>query len=406
MSVLIDSALGYIKGDVVIRAEGCFLERFLNICMRRGIFLHRVKRCGTEVLEAHISIVGFKQLRPIAKKTRTRVRIKKRRGLPFLLHRYRKRKPLAAGILLFTVILWYLSTHIVGIDITGNERISCGELQEGLKAAGLYRGAAVARIDRRLVQNKMMTEFDDIAWIGINVKGSRAYIEIKERLDTEKTEDGDVPCNLVAARDGVVRRLEVRAGQTKVKTGDMVEKGDLLVSGAMDSAAVGIRYVHSDGAVYADTEYEKSRKYTFEYTENVYTGKEKKKMSAELFGKRINLFLDAAQPFEHCEKSEAKADYTFLGGRLKLRILSEVFKEYVPQKRKRTLEELLRLGKEELCRELEGELPEGAEILDTETNYSKNETFVLVSVKYFCRENIAVQSVIDKIENMDYDIVE
>ena len=97
--------LGYIRGYVVICAEGCFLERFLNICMRRGIFLWDVKRRGDTCLDACISAKGFKALRQIAKKTKTRVRIKSRHGLPFLLFRYRKRRLAAVGVVLFAAVL-------------------------------------------------------------------------------------------------------------------------------------------------------------------------------------------------------------------------------------------------------------------------------------------------------------
>lgn len=297
-----------------------------------------------------------------------------------------------------------MSTHIMGIDITGNERLSNTDIERELKNAGLYRGAAADKIEPRSVQNKMMTKFDDIAWIGVNIKGSRAYIEVRERLDTERFEERDLPCNLIAARDGVIRLLKVRSGQTAVKVNDMVEKGDLLVSGVMDSTKEGIRYAHSFGEVYADTEYQKSRIYPLEYTEKVYTGEETERISITVLGKELRLFLKDSAPYEYFDEAKTSAEYTVLGGKLPpVTVKRSSFAEYVPQKKNRTAAQAIDLGKAELEAELKKEIPRSAEICKVSVTYSEAvEGSVEVTVKILCNENIAVQSAIDKIGNMNY----
>ena len=394
---------GFLKGYVVIRCEGCFTERFLNICMHRGILLRNIKRRGALCLDATISVAGFRELRPIAKKTKTRIKILSRHGMPFFLHRYRRRKFAVIGVLLFFAVLWYLSSHIMGIDITGNERLLAADIERELKGAGLYRGAATSRIEPKSVQNKMMTKFDDIAWIGVNIKGSRAYIEIRERLDTKRRIGTDIPCNLIASRDGIIRLLEVRAGQTAVKTGELVEKGDLLVSGILDSTKEGIRYAHSFGEVYADTSYELSRVYPLKYTEKIYTGETRSRYGISVFGKRINFFFSKNQPYEYCDKTEKSTEYSLLGKTVPpLGIHSESFAEYNPQKKTRTVQEAVALGKAELSAELKKGIPQGAEISKTEVTFKEvPQNGVEVTVKILCYENIAVQSEIDKTENMN-----
>lgn len=402
---MINRILAFLKGNVTIEAEGDFLERFLNICMRRGIFLGDIKRLSDQKIKAKIGIGGFREVRPIAKKTRTRVRIKKRSGMPFLLHRYRKRRFAIIGVAVFFALLWYFSSHIMGIDIIGNQRLSVTELENGLREFGLYRGTLASSIDRRLIQNKMMTKFDDIAWIGINVKGSRAYIEVKERLDTEKSVEQDVPCNIIASRDGQITGLEVISGQTMVKLMDMVEKGDLLVSGAVDSGVVGIRYAHSDGAVYARTIYKKTKEYPLEFVEKQYTGEVKTRYSIGLFGKEIRLFNNQRKPFEYSDKSEERNKYYFISDKfLSVAITKTDYREYLPQKKRRTETETANLGKTELARELEREVAEHeAKILSRDFSYrvlDKNR--IEVTAEFVCREDIAQKSVIDKIENIDY----
>ncbi len=397
--------IGRLRGYVIIRADGYFTERFLNICMRRGIFLWDVKKMGDERICASISISDFKAIRQIAAKTRTRVRIIKRCGLPFFVHRYRKRKTVFLGILIFLFIIGYLSSHVVGIDVMGNERIAKEEVISGLREFGVYPGVKISRLDRRLIQNQMMTKLDDIAWIGVNIKGSKVYIEIKERLNTKIPINKDEPCNIIAKKDGVLRRLEVKEGQTVVKINDMVEKGDLLVSGAMDSEVSGIRYVHSFGEIYAGTTYKKTQEYPLEYTEKIYDGKEKSKYSIEIMGKKIKFFIKDRSPYENYEKTTTRKEYNI--GFLSLPsiyINCDKYASYIPEKRKRSVEQAVVIGKEELCRELESEIPVDAERKNVNVTYIPFENKVAVTVEYECEENIAEQTAIDKIENMNYDI--
>ncbi len=401
---MINRILAFLKGSVILEAEGDFLERFLNICSNRGIFLGDIKRISEQKIKAEIGLKGFCEIRPIAKKTRTRVRIKRRSGLPFLLHRYRKRRFAIVGIAVFFVILGYLSTHIMGIDIVGNQRLNASELEIGLKEFGVYRGAALSSVDRKLVQNKMMTKFDDIAWIGINIKGSRVYIEVKERLDTKRTVDKDIPCNLVASRDGQITGLEVVSGQTMVKMNDMVEKGDLLVSGAMDSGVVGIRYAHADGEVFARTIYKKSKKYPLEFVEKNYTDNTKKRYSIMLFGKEIRLFLSDKLPFEYSDQKEEKKNYYIISDKFfPIRTSKTIYSEYVPQKKRRSETEAAHLGKTELAHELENEIGNKAKVESRNFSYKViDKNTVEVTAEFVCTEDISQKSVIDKTENIDY----
>lgn len=404
----ITNIAGFIKGYMIIYAEGFFCERFLNICMRRGIYLWNVRRMGENRICACISIQGFREIRQVARKTRTHITVSRRYGLPFLLHRYRKRKTVLVGIALFFVLLWYLSTHIMGIDVVGNERIDSAEIVSELKNFGIYHGAAVRKIDEKLVKNQMMTRFDDIAWIGVNIKGSRAYIEVRERLDTHVEVDRDMPCDIVAAKQGLVRLLEVKNGQTMVKTGQMVEAGDLLVSGVVDSEKKGMRYVHSFGEIFAETVYKKTREYPFRYTEKIYTGEEKLRHSVSVLGKEFKLFLKDTQPFEYCDKIEESTEYrapvSFIPS---VFVDSSKYLEYTPKEHVRTPDETVEFGKNELSAELEKEVPQSAEILDVKVSYLPvGDKGVSVTVEYLCREDIGVQRPIDKIENLNYDIIE
>lgn len=68
------SVIKYFKGYVYVRLSGYAPERFLNLCGSRDILIWNLKSIA-DGYEFCISVAGFKQLRPILKKTRTHIRI-------------------------------------------------------------------------------------------------------------------------------------------------------------------------------------------------------------------------------------------------------------------------------------------------------------------------------------------
>ena len=79
MEKLIRSLKGYLK----IKVWGYSPERFMNLCSNRNILLWNIENHDTYYTMC-ISIAGFWRLRPVTKKTKTRVAILHRYGLPFL----------------------------------------------------------------------------------------------------------------------------------------------------------------------------------------------------------------------------------------------------------------------------------------------------------------------------------
>ena len=75
--------LNYIIGYVNIKVESYFLERFINICISKKIFLWNIKRKKSTILYANISIKDYKRLKEITRKTKSRVKIESKKGLPF-----------------------------------------------------------------------------------------------------------------------------------------------------------------------------------------------------------------------------------------------------------------------------------------------------------------------------------
>jgi hypothetical protein len=97
----------YLFGYLNITIEGFFVERFINTCANKKIFLWNMKRKKSTILYANITIKDYKRLREITKKTKSKVKIENKKGLPFVLYKYRKRK---IFIGFFTIVLIFFIT--------------------------------------------------------------------------------------------------------------------------------------------------------------------------------------------------------------------------------------------------------------------------------------------------------
>ena len=395
----LEALLLYFRGKLTVRADGLFTERLINICMHRGLTVCDVKKPGKNRVIFCTDVDSYKQIRTPARRTKSHVRIIKRSGLPFILKRFRHRKLALGGVAVLCAMLVYCSTHIMGITVFGNTRIDTDTILRELSDAGLSVGVKTSDINSDAVRNRLMTKIDDLAWLGINANGSHVYIEVVERIEKEKgINKDDSPCNLIAARDGIIEHTEVREGQTLVKNGSGVAEGDVLVSGIVDNAAEGFRFVRARGEVYAETKYSKTKSYPLNYIENTPTGKSKKRYSLTVLNHTLPLFFGSGNPYAQAEHSEQTREMRIPTDLLpSLFVKCEEYTETASHEVKRTPDEAIDAGSAELSEELKSKLPDDTEIKAVNVSHTLNEhDEVEVTVELVCRENIAEPSVIEE----------
>ncbi len=269
------------KGYVRIRITGDSYDRFLNLCAFHGIRLWELQPAG-ESYEACVSRTDFKKLKTIVRKSHAAVAITERHGLPFFMHRYRKRYVYLAGIAAALLLMLWLSAHIWNIRIEGNLSQTDDVIFEYLDGSGIRHGMWKSGVDCKALAAALRDRFDQFAWVAAELKGTRLTIHVKEGVlgEEDAAEEETIPSSLVATRAGTVTSIYTRNGMPVVQAGDEVKKGDLLVSGALpicdDSGQVVSRqYVSAD----ADIVIQSRRRYydevPFAVEQKYYTGKEK-----------------------------------------------------------------------------------------------------------------------------------
>ena len=280
----------YITGYVNIKVESYYLERFINICISKKILLWNIKRKKSTILYANLGINDYRRIKEIAKKTKSKVKIEKKRGLPFLLNKYRKRKIFLAFFLLIITTLIISSNFIWNIEIKGNEKINGEEILEVLNQNGFKIGINKNNIDTESIINKIRLQRDDIAWIGINMKGTNAIVEIKEADKVPEILDENDYCNIVSNKNGCITKISVQNGTAAVSIGNIVKEGDVLVYGYMEGKYTGIRYMNASADIEAKVWYSKKKKYYFNQEIQVPTGATEQKYTLNIKNFKINFY--------------------------------------------------------------------------------------------------------------------
>lgn len=229
------SLMKYAKGYVYVRLTGYAPERFLNLCGNRDILIWNLLPCE-DGYQFCISVAGFRQLKPILKKTRTKVRILKRVGAPFLTFRYRKRKLFGVGLLFFGMLLYYLSGFIWNIEINGNSYLSNEVILDFLKDEACTFGTKKKNISCEALEEALRSRYDEVIWTSIKIYGTKMTVDIQENLlpEEEYKKQDDTVYDIVAAKDGVISEIITRSGTPLVTAGTEVKKGDILVSGCIE----------------------------------------------------------------------------------------------------------------------------------------------------------------------------
>lgn len=241
----------WFRGTVRFWGRGGFPERFLNLCAARGIPLWDLSRREGGCLFTTYARC-YRRLRPCARGAGMTLQTAERRGFPFWL-RSRKRRGLVLGAAVGLVLLWGSSFFLWEVRVSGCRMLEEQLVLQTLAEQGVRPGVLTSSIDVRQVERRMMMELKELGGIALNLRGSTAEVQVRERVMPPEQVGLRQPCNVVAAQGGQITEMRVYAGQSMVAVGDAVAKGDILVSGVVEDADGDIHLVSARGDITALT---------------------------------------------------------------------------------------------------------------------------------------------------------
>ena len=389
--------INFLLGSVSLEITGAFPERFLNLCAQAGLGFWALEWPDSHTLRLRAAGKDLKALTRLAQQAMCDLTVRRRFGIPFFLLRFRRRYALLLGLALSMCTVCVLSRFILTVDVQGNEQVPSSVILAELKRLGVRPGAYGPSINENMVCGEALLNLKDLAWISVNLHGTRAEVLVRERAPKPDIVDESVPAHIVADGSGIITHMEVLSGQAQAQEGDTVLEGEVLISGVVDlrepaysELDIGTLTVRASGKVYARTWRTLTAVLPLEAQVKEYTGEQISRWSLTIFGHRLQFYKNSGISYERYDKIKNTRVLTLPGGReMPLALTKETVREYGARAADIDADAGETLLREQLEERLLGlmETREG-EVLSTQFTAQRRNGMLTVTLTAECSEQI------------------
>lgn len=316
---MLKKAVKLLRGSVCVRAKSAYPERMLNLCSARGIEFWDVRWIDDTALSFCVARGDLRALRRAAEGCGAEVSIERTAGTPFFFARLRRRHALFAGGILCAALLLVNSLFIWDFEVTGNETVPTETILHALREHGVHRGTFIYSFRSQDICNRVLPELKDLCWVAVNVRGCKAYVQVRERVRAPERVNESEPTNVIAAKPGLITRVRALDGEKRVLPGTSVQQGQLLIAGVVDTGgtekpSVTTRFLAGKGEVWARTWYDLTVRVPLTYEKKVYTGKEKRSHTLIWGENRLKIGAKGSSICNvDCDKIKNQTQWTLFG---------------------------------------------------------------------------------------------
>ena len=388
--------INFLRGSVLFTVTGVFPERFLNLCAQAGVGFWDLEWLDPHTLRLRVSRRDARRVGPLAEKVLCEARARRHLGFPYFLAGFRKRYALLLGLALSLAAVCLLSRFVLTIEVSGNETVSTAAILTELSRQGVRVGAYGPGLDVRRISQESLLRLDGLAWMSINLHGTRAEVLVREKLPEPEVRDESTPANVVAQADGVILDLEVLDGQAAFREGEAVLRGEVVISGTIDlrepeysAVDAGQRLVHARGNVWARTYRTLTAQIPLEAQVKRYTGEKEIQWSLLALGRTVNFFGKGGVFSEGYDKIVETHPLTLPGGRvMPLALRRTEYRAYVTEPAALNAGAARSMLEERLLERLDALIGEDGEVLDTVFTVREEDGMLAVTLRAECREQI------------------
>lgn len=316
---MLKKAVKLLRGSVCVRAKSAYPERMLNLCSARGIEFWDVRWIDDTALSFCVARGDLRALRRAAEGCGAEVSIERTAGTPFFFTRLRRRHALFAGGILCAALLLVNSLFIWDFEVTGNETVPTETILHALREHGVHRGTFIYSFRSQDICNRVLPELKDLCWVAVNVRGCKAYVQVRERVRAPERVNESEPTNVIAAKPGLITKVRALDGEKRVLPGTSVQQGQLLIAGVVDTGgtekpSVTTRFLAGKGEVWARTWYDLTVRVPLTYEKKVYTGKEKRSHTLIWGENRLKIGAKGSSICNvDCDKIKNQTQWTLFG---------------------------------------------------------------------------------------------
>lgn len=236
-----------------IEIKGKNPKRFLSKLLKLKINIADIKYEKDKIL-LKVSYGDYKNIKQI--KTIYTIKIIKTSGKKKLLEQVIKYKIPLLTFIISVFFLLIISSFILFINIDTENKNIKKIIKENLQENNvtLYSKKKSYTKLKEITQNIKNNNLDNIEWIEIDQKGVVLTVKVIERLSNNTNANNNYK-DIVASKNGYIKKIYSRKGEVLKNIDDYVKKGDIIISGNIFRNDKVVDRVKANGKVYAEVWY-------------------------------------------------------------------------------------------------------------------------------------------------------
>lgn len=254
---------------VEIKIEGFRIDRLLDKAMKGGLDLRSVRMISDIEARCWVTFCDLKKLRKRAGALYKITEVS-HCGAEYRIKKFLKAPVKVIGVVLALALVISQSFFVKTIEVSGYKGIPETELLQCLAESGIKEGAYIPKIDWVEAESHIYDVFPQITWVQLVYEGRKIFLNISES-GRQAAEGEPVPSNaaggrsysnIVARQSGYVETISSYRGLALAEEGDYVEKGQVLISGYVPIQATVFEegwptgyFVKSKGEIWARVPY-------------------------------------------------------------------------------------------------------------------------------------------------------
>ena len=365
-------AVNYLRGQAVAEVVCTAPERVVNLCAAHGIPFWDLTWLTETSFRVTTTLSGARRLAEVTADIGAQVTVCRKSGAPELWRR-----------------CW-------DFEVTGNDTVPTESVLQALERCGVRVGTRGVGLDQDELRNRVLPLLPDVVYLAVNVRGCTAHVQVVERVRPPHLyRDSDVQ-NIVAARDGLITKIEALDGVTCAAVGETVQAGQVLLSGVADSPR-GCRYMRATGRIWARTWYEWTVSVPLETVLKDGTEPVKTRTHTALDLGRHRIALPAGdsilQGRENCDKIiRYRGVQLPFGLRLPVTLVTETVAERAVYDGQRPEDEACAEGQKQLEAQLAQTIGDDGRVLKADVSARRQGAYLMVTLRAECEEQIGVDA--------------
>ncbi len=322
-----DSLVGRVQCRVVSASLSGFFSRITQLCD-----VDRLENKDDLTASFWVSRRDLPVISDIAQQRGDVLEVIKREGIFWSIKGVLKRPVLVIGLFAFLFLTVFLPTRVLFVFVDGNDTVPATQILDVAQKCGISFGAAREHVRSERIKNNLLQELPQLQWACVNTAGCVAVISVQERNPVDIDHTPGI-CDIDATRDGIVTEITVYRGTPLCRVGQVVKKGQTLISGYTDLGLV-VKAGRAEGEIFAETQRSLTVITPTEYRTRQTNTRTENRYSLQLGKKLINFKKDSGISPPGCGRMYVERYATLPGGfRLPIAVVLEriTYHEECPQ---------------------------------------------------------------------------